>query len=76
MRIISQKNCYSVEMEQVELFVNGNYIAVERNGKDKVLAVYPTNERTMEVWEELHEKYAGFTTPMEPDMFMYQMPKE
>lgn len=76
MRIVSQNNSLSAEMEQIKLFLQGNCISTELNGTDRVLGIYPTNERAMEVWEELHETYAGFKTPMEPEMFLYRMPKE
>lgn len=62
MRIVSQDETYSVDMDRVNLCVVGMGVVVTQdldNSKVRCLGVYESKERALEVFRDIHESYAN-----------------
>lgn len=59
MRIISQRRDLSVDFESTPISVNYNHILAIIGDKERVIGEYSTQERAMEVLQNIHETYSG-----------------
>lgn len=54
MRIINQSGTRSINFDNCEVYIDGEYICTSNRGTRDVLGRYKTPERAKEVFEEMH----------------------
>lgn len=57
MRILNQKGDRSIEMSAYDIVRDENRIYAENSGRTRFLGEYETEERAIELFDSLHEKY-------------------
>jgi hypothetical protein len=79
MRIISQRRDLSVDFESTPIYVNYNHILAIIGDKERVIGEYSTQERAMEVLQNIHETYSGLPVifkNIEPDKSVNDLLRE
>lgn len=79
MRIISQKRDLSVDFESTPISVNYNHVLAIIGDKERVIGEYSTQERAMEVFQNIHETYSGLPVifkNIEPDKSVNDLLRE
>lgn len=60
MRIVSQKRDLSVDFDRCEIWMQDNVIYRRIGVNSKVIGIYATPERAVEVFEDIHKAYSPY----------------
>lgn len=79
MRIISQNRDLSIDFDRTPICVNYNHVLALVGDKERVIGEYSTQERAMEVFQNIHETYSGLPVifkNIEPDKSVNDLLRE